>query len=125
MNFERVPEHEMLRDSVRQFFERELPETRIREMDRARRIPRDIWKRFAALGWQGLSVPTEFGGSGADVSTAAALKNASETENALSTSRSRCSIRHGLRGVTNGTTKRTASGIQTHGALTMRPKAPG
>jgi acyl-CoA dehydrogenase len=61
----------MLRDSVRAFFERELPEKRIREMDRARKIPRDIWKRFAALGWQGLSVPTEFGGSGADVSTAA------------------------------------------------------
>ena len=61
----------MLRDSVRAFFERELPETRIREMDRARKIPRDIWKRFAALGWQGLSVPTEFGGSGANVSTAA------------------------------------------------------
>lgn len=71
MNFERVQEHEMLRDSVRAFFERELPEKRIREMDRARKIPRDIWKRFAALGWQGLSVPTEFGGSGADVMTAA------------------------------------------------------
>lgn len=71
MNFERVPEHEMLRDSVREFFTRELPETRIREMDRARKIPRDIWKRFAALGWQGLSVPNEYGGSGADVSTAA------------------------------------------------------
>jgi len=71
VNFARVQEHEMLRDSVRAFFERELPEKRIREMDRARKIPRDIWKRFAALGWQGLSVPTEFGGSGADVSTAA------------------------------------------------------
>ena len=71
MNFERVQEHDMLRDSVRAFFERELPEKRIREMDRARKIPRHIWKRFAALGWQGLSVPTEFGGSGADVSTAA------------------------------------------------------
>jgi acyl-CoA dehydrogenase len=71
VNFERVSEHEMLRDSVRQFFARELPETRIREMDRARKIPRELWKRFAALGWQGLSVPTEYGGSGADVSTAA------------------------------------------------------
>ena len=73
MNFERVPEHEMLRDSVREFFERELPEQRIREMDRARRIPREIWQRFAQMGWQGLSVPTEYGGSGADVSTAAVL----------------------------------------------------
>ncbi|HEU5177201.1 MAG TPA: acyl-CoA dehydrogenase family protein [Burkholderiales bacterium] len=73
MNFERVPQHDMLRESVRAFFEREIPERKIREMDRARRIPRDIWKRFGELGWAGLSVPTEYGGSGADVSTAAVL----------------------------------------------------
>ena len=73
MSFERVPEHEILRESVREFFARELPEERIREMDRARRIPREMWKRFAALGWTGLSVPTEYGGSGADVSTGAIL----------------------------------------------------
>jgi len=42
-------------------------------MDRARRIPREIWKRFGELGWAGLSVPTEYGGSGADVSTGAIL----------------------------------------------------
>jgi acyl-CoA dehydrogenase len=71
MSFERVAEHEILRDSVREFFARELTEERIREMDRARRIPRTLWKRFAEMGWQGLSVPTEYGGSGADVSTAA------------------------------------------------------
>jgi acyl-CoA dehydrogenase len=46
MNFERIPEHEMLRDSVRAFFDGELPEKKIREMDRARRIPREIWKRL-------------------------------------------------------------------------------
>lgn len=73
MNFDPAPEHELLRDSVRGFFARELPEERIREMDRARRIPRELWKRFAALGWSGLSVPAEYGGSGADVSTAAVL----------------------------------------------------
>jgi acyl-CoA dehydrogenase len=71
MNFELVPEHRMLRDSVRDFFDRELPEERIREMDRARRIPRDLWRRFAQLGWQGISVPADYGGSGGDVSTAA------------------------------------------------------
>ena len=71
MNFERVPEHEILRDSVREFFTRELPEERIREMDRARAIPRDLWRRFAQMGWQGISVPADYGGSGGDVSTAA------------------------------------------------------
>jgi len=73
MNFESIPEHEALRDSVRDFFDRELPEARIREMDRARRIPREIWKRLAQLGWPGLSVPAEYGGSGADVMTGAVL----------------------------------------------------
>jgi acyl-CoA dehydrogenase len=71
MNFEPASEHAILRDSVREFLDRELPEARIREMDRARRIPRELWKRFAAMGWQGLSVPIEYGGSGADVSTGA------------------------------------------------------
>jgi acyl-CoA dehydrogenase len=71
MNFDPLPEHALLRDSVRQFFARELPEGRIREMDRARKVPRDLWTRFGELGWMGLSVPVEFGGSGADVMTAA------------------------------------------------------
>ena len=71
MNFEPILEHGLLRESVRRFFERELPEARIRDMDRTRRIPRSLWKRFAEMSWMGLSVPTEFGGSGADVATAA------------------------------------------------------
>ncbi|MGY4473664.1 acyl-CoA dehydrogenase family protein [Bradyrhizobium sp. USDA 3364] len=69
MNFERITEHEIQRDSMRDFFNRELPEPKIREMDRARRIPRDLWKRLARLGWPGLSVPTEYGGSGTDAQT--------------------------------------------------------
>jgi len=71
MNFDAPEEHAIVRDSVRHFFARELPEPRIREMDRARRIPRDLWHRFAELGWLGLSVPEEYGGSAADVVTAA------------------------------------------------------
>ncbi len=73
MNFEPIPEHEALRDSVRSFFDRELPETKIREMDRARRIPRELWNRPAELGWPGLTVPTEYGGSGGDVTISAIL----------------------------------------------------
>jgi acyl-CoA dehydrogenase len=73
MNFEPIAEHEALRDSVRDFFERELPETKIREMDRARKIPRELWKRLADLGWPGLTVPVEYGGSGGDVMMSAIL----------------------------------------------------
>lgn len=73
MDFDPPAEHDILRDSVRRFFEEELPEPRIRELDRSRKIPRELWKRFAELGWMGLSVPEEFGGSGANVMTAAVL----------------------------------------------------
>jgi len=73
MQFDEPHEYEILRRSVRQFFERELPERRIREMDRARKIPREIWQRFGELGWAGLSVPVEYGGAGADVATGAVL----------------------------------------------------
>ena len=73
MDFDSPAEHDILRNSVRRFFEDELPEPRIRELDRSRKIPRALWKRFAALGWMGLSVPEECGGSGASVMTAAVL----------------------------------------------------
>ena len=73
MDFDPPAEHEILRDSVRRFFEEELPEPRIRELDRSRKIPKALWKRFAELGWMGLSVPEEFGGSSANVMTAAVL----------------------------------------------------
>lgn len=73
MDFDPPAEHEILRDSVRRFFEEELPEPRIRALDRSRKIPRELWKRFAELGWMGLSVPEECGGSGANVMTAAVL----------------------------------------------------
>jgi acyl-CoA dehydrogenase len=69
MNFDLPEEHELLRRSVRRFFAEELSETKIREMDRARKVPKTLWKRFAELGWMGLSIPVEYGGSGADLTT--------------------------------------------------------
>ncbi len=53
------------------------------------------------------------------------LKNASETENDSSTSRSRCSSENGLRGSMNGSKNSTHSGSQMYSALTCRPNAPG
>ncbi|WP_076867144.1 acyl-CoA dehydrogenase family protein [Bradyrhizobium mercantei] len=73
MNFDSNSDHEALRDSVREFFERELTENQIREMDRSRKIPQTLWKRLAELGWPGFTVPTEYGGSGGDVMTSAIL----------------------------------------------------
>ena len=36
MDFDSPAEHDILRDSVRRFFEEELPESRIRELERSR-----------------------------------------------------------------------------------------
>ncbi len=71
MDFDTPEEHELLRDSVAQFFDRELPEEQIRAHDQARSIPREIWSRFAELGWLGLSISPDHGGSDADVLTGA------------------------------------------------------
>ena len=67
MNFDTIPEHQMLRDSVRHFLDTELPDKTIREYDRARKIPRSIWPKLAAQGWMGISVPEEYGGAGGDI----------------------------------------------------------
>ena len=66
-------EHTLLRETIRDFFAKELPEETIREYDRARKFPRSLWQRFAELGWMALPVPEEYGGASADVETAAVL----------------------------------------------------
>ncbi|WP_158585614.1 acyl-CoA dehydrogenase family protein [Pseudooceanicola sediminis] len=73
LDFSQDPGHEMIRDQVRSFFERELPETSIRAADRARKIPDKILRAIADLGWHGLTIPESHGGAGADVTYAAVL----------------------------------------------------
>ncbi len=73
MNFDTIPEHQMLRDSVRAFLDHELPEKTIREYDRARKIPRSIWPKMAVQGWIGISVPEAYGGAGGDIMDGAIL----------------------------------------------------
>lgn len=72
--FDTPREHELLRDTVRDFFASELPPERIRELDQAREpIPRDAWRRMGELGWLGLPVPARYGGAEGDVLTATVL----------------------------------------------------
>jgi len=66
-------EHALLRETVRDFFARELPEEKVREYDQARKFPHSLWERFAELGWMALPVSEKHGGEGADVATAAVL----------------------------------------------------
>jgi acyl-CoA dehydrogenase len=73
-SFDPLPEHELLRRTVREFFHKELPPERVAELDRAREpIPTELWRRMGELGWLGLPIARRYGGEEADVSTAAVL----------------------------------------------------
>lgn len=58
-------EHELFRQSLRTFLEKEaIPH--IEKWEEDRRIPRDIWKKMGNMGFLGLSYPEEYGGMGLD-----------------------------------------------------------
>jgi alkylation response protein AidB-like acyl-CoA dehydrogenase len=55
----------MLRDLAREFVEREVPKTRVREIDESPTgFSRDLWEQIAKLGWPGMAVPEALGGTG-------------------------------------------------------------
>ncbi len=65
MNFDLEPEHELIRDTVRQFaLERVAPVAE--ELDREKRFPYEIVSELAELGLMGMTIPEEYGGAGAD-----------------------------------------------------------
>ncbi|WP_407493788.1 acyl-CoA dehydrogenase family protein [Pseudooceanicola sp. MF1-13] len=61
------PGLEMIRDQVRAFFQNDFDEPAIRAADRARKIPAEILQAIKRLGWTGLTIDQDYGGSGADV----------------------------------------------------------
>jgi len=65
MNFEPTDAQRLIRDMVREFAEKEI-RPRAAEIDRTDDFPWDLWKRMAELGILGMTLPPEFGGSGAD-----------------------------------------------------------
>ena len=65
MNFAFNEEQEHLRESVRAYLKREAPVSYARAMmDDAAGFTEPAWRSLAELGWIGLIVPEEFGGSG-------------------------------------------------------------
>src|SRR3990170_1829236 len=58
-------EQELLKSSAREFLEKECPETHVREMEEDEQgYSPDLWKKMAELGWQGLVIPEQHGGTG-------------------------------------------------------------
>jgi len=65
MDFALTEEQEMLRKSARDFLSAECPKAVVREIEASDlgHSP-ELWKKMAALGWMGLMLPEEYGGSG-------------------------------------------------------------
>ena len=57
--------HDMMRDTARQFADREIRGIAA-ELDETERFPSELYKKMAQLGMFGITVPDELGGAGAD-----------------------------------------------------------
>ena len=55
---------QLIRDSVRDYLEREVSFDRVREVETSNDYDRELWEGFQQLGWLGLPFPEEIGGSG-------------------------------------------------------------
>jgi alkylation response protein AidB-like acyl-CoA dehydrogenase len=66
MTFTLNDEQRMLKDAARDFFREQAPVTRLRKQrdDKKNGRDPDLWAEMAAMGWAGVIVPEEFGGSG-------------------------------------------------------------
>ena len=65
MNFDLTEPQRLIRDLAREFAEREV-RPRAAEIDRTDEFPWDLYKRMAELEILGMTLPSEYGGSGAD-----------------------------------------------------------
>ena len=63
MDFTFTEEQIMLRETVKKFTENEI-KPRAREIDEKGKIPRELIDQIAELGFLGISIPEEYGGSG-------------------------------------------------------------
>src|ERR671926_137255 len=60
-----TPEHELVRETVREFAEERVAPV-AEELDREHRFPYEIVAELAELGFMGMTIPEEYGGGGSD-----------------------------------------------------------
>lgn len=64
MEFSLSKEQKMIKESAREFLEKECPTDLVREMEEDEMgYPSNLWHKMAELGWLGLIYPTEYGGT--------------------------------------------------------------
>ena len=67
-------EQEMLRKGARDFLETECPKSLVRQMEEDEKgYSPELWKKMADLGWIGLAVPEDYGGTGGNFLDVAVL----------------------------------------------------
>lgn len=64
MDVEFTPEQELFRTTVRQFCDAEVSREYVRECDRDKRPPTELYHKLGEQGWLGINVPEEYGGGG-------------------------------------------------------------
>src|ERR687895_245483 len=83
MDLDLSHEHELVRDTVREFA-REKVAPVAEELDREHRFPYDLVAELAELGLMGMTVPEEYGGAGADtVSYAIAIEELTRIDSSV------------------------------------------
>ena len=65
MNFDLSPEHELIRDTVREFALAKVAPV-AEELDREHRFPYELVAEMAELGLMGIPIEEEYGGGGGD-----------------------------------------------------------
>jgi 3-oxocholest-4-en-26-oyl-CoA dehydrogenase beta subunit len=64
MDFSLSQDEKLIRDSAREFLEKECPTDLVREMEENDKgYPPSLWNKMAELGWLGLIFPEKYGGS--------------------------------------------------------------
>ncbi|MGQ9652830.1 MAG: acyl-CoA dehydrogenase family protein [Thermodesulfobacteriota bacterium] len=67
MDFNFTDEQDMIRETTRRFVETEVPRELAREIDEKDEFPHELLKKLCDLGFMGLNVPVEYGGTGGNV----------------------------------------------------------
>jgi alkylation response protein AidB-like acyl-CoA dehydrogenase len=83
VDFDLAPEHELLRETVRQFaLDRVAPVAA--ELDRDERFPYELVAELADLGVMGMTIPEEYGGGGTDtISYALAIEELARVDSSI------------------------------------------